>query len=207
MWVDFEAPTNYRVDLIGGYRFFRVDDSVTIDDSTSTIGGLLAQTTFTANDRFVANNQFHGGEIGMSGQFYFGRGSLEAIAKIGLGNVHEVMRISGYSTVTTLGTTSTTVGGLLAQPTNIGKYSRNEFAVLPETSLNYRFDLTCHWRLNVGYSFMYLNRVQHSGTAIDTTVNPTQIGGTLTGPARPAFAFQDTGFFVQGITTGLEYRW
>jgi hypothetical protein len=54
---------------------------------------------------------------------------------------------------------------------------------------------------------MYMNRVQHSGTAIDTTLNPTQIGGTLNGRSSPSFNFQDTGLFVQGITTGVEFRW
>jgi hypothetical protein len=206
LWMNYDA--GYRLDLVGGYRFFRVDDSVSINDSTTTAGGLLANTTFTAFDQFSARNQFQGGELGLNGQYYWGRLSLDGLAKLALGNVHESVNINGQSTVTTLGTTITTPGGLLAQPSNMGYYSRNRFGVLPEAQLNLRYDLTRRVRLTVGYTFMYLNRAQHSGTAMDNAVNPTQIGGTLNGPARPAFVWNDSvGYWAQGISTGVEYRW
>ena len=205
LWTDFEA--GYKVDVLGGYRFFKVDDSVLINDSTTTMGGFLARTTFTASDYFIANNTFNGGEVGFAWQQYWGRLSLDTLAKSAFGAVHESVRISGESTVTTLGQTAKSVGGLLAQPSNIGQYGQTRFAALPEVALTLRYDLTCHWRISAGYNFMYLTAVQHSGSAIDTTINPTQIGGTLVGPVRPTFAFADTGFFVQGVTSGLEYRW
>ena len=208
MWVDFEG--GYRMDLLTGYRFFKADNSISISDSTSTVGGLLAPTTFTAYDSFAARNTFNGGEIGFSTDYYWGRLSLNSVLKSAFGVVHEVVKINGNSTVTTLGTTATTVGGLLAQPTNIGQYGQSKFAALPEVALTLRYDISCSWRLTAGYNFMYLTRMQNSGSAIDTTVNPTQIGGTgVTAgtPARPAFAFSDTGFFAQGVSSGLEYRW
>ena len=60
----------------------------------------------------------------------------------------------------------------------------------------------------MGYTFIYINRVQRSGDAIDTTVNPTQInGGTLVGQASPAFAYHDSGFWIHGVNAGFEYRW
>ncbi len=207
LWMNYSE--GYRIDLVGGYRFFRVDDSVSISDSTNTSGGLLAPTTFTAFDQFSARNQFQGGEFGLSGQYYWGRLSLDGLAKLALGNVHETVNINGNSTVSTLGSTVTTAGGLLTQPSNIGFYSRNRFGVLPEAQVNLRYDLNPHVRLLFGYTFMYLNRAQHSGTAIDNAVNPTQIsGGTLTGAARPAFTWNDSqGYYAQGISTGVEYRW
>jgi hypothetical protein len=195
--------------MLVGYRFFKADDSVTISDSVSTVGGLLAPTTFTAYDSFAARNTFNGGEIGISHDRYFGRLSLNTVAKSAFGGVHEVVKINGVSTVTTLGNTATTTGGLLAQPSNIGTYGQTKFAALPEIALNLRFDVCGSLRLIGGYNFMYLTRMQHSGSAIDTTVNPTQIGGTAVTPGtpnRPAFAFSDTGFFAQGFSAGLEYR-
>ncbi len=208
MWVDFEG--SYRLDLLTGYRFFKADNSVAINDSTSTVGGLLAPTTFTAYDSFAARNTFNGGEIGFSSDYYWGRLSLNTVAKSAFGAVHEAVKINGVSTVTTLGTTATTVGGLLAQPSNIGTYGQTKFAALPEVALTLRYDITACLRLVGGYNFMYLTRMQNSGSAIDTTVNPTQIGGTgVTAgtPNRPAFAFSDTGFFAQGFSSGLEFRW
>ncbi len=208
LWVDFEA--NRRTDMLVGYRFFKVDDSVTINDSVSTVGGLLAPTTFTASDSFVARNTFNGGEIGLQHDHYWGRLSLNTVLKSAFGGVHEVVKINGQSTTTTLGHTATAVGGLLAQPSNIGQYGQTRFACLPEVNLNLRFDLTACWRLTAGYNFMYLTRAQRSGDTIDTTVNPTQIGGTGVTPGtpnRPAFAFSDTGYFAQGLSAGLEFRW
>ena len=51
-----------------------------------------------------------------------------------------------------------------------------------------------------------------SGDQIDLTVNPTQLAtptgpGTLVGPARPAFQFDGTDFWAQGINFGMELRY
>jgi hypothetical protein len=207
IWIDFTSQR--RLDLIGGYRFFRTDDNVTINDNSTFTpsGGIIPPTTFTSQDSFTARNQFHGGEFGLKGQSYYGRLSLELIAKIAFGNNRQSVLINGSNSTTTLGSTTTGVGGLLAQPSNIGLYQRDVFAVLPEANANLRFDLTCNLRATIGYTFLYMNHVQRSGEAIDTTLNPTQIGGTLTGESRPAFVFHDTGFWAHGANAGVEYRW
>lgn len=207
MWVDFEA--NYRLDLLCGYRFLKLDDSVAISDQVSTVGGLLAPTTFTAFDSFAAHNTFNGGEIGLNLQYYWRRVSFDFLAKSAFGGNHEQVVIQGNSTVTTLGNTVHTNGGLLTQPSNIGTYGRTVFACLPEAAFNVRLDVNCHLRLLAGYDFMFLTRMQQSGSAIDLSVNPTQIGGgTLVGVSRPTFIPQDSGgWFAQGFTSGLEYRW
>ena len=78
------------------------------------------------------------------------------------------------------------------------------FAFLPEADATLRIDITHNARLTLGYTFIYLNRVQRSGDAIDRTINPTQIaGGTLVGEARPAFAFHDTTMWMHGATFGF----
>ena len=207
LWIDFTSQ--WRLDLVGGYRLLRADDSVTINDNFTTQGGLLAPTTFTSTDVFGAHNTFNGGEFGFLLQKRLvSRLSFSTQWKLALGNVYEKVAISGVNTITTLGTTVTSPGGLLTQPTNIGFYHRNQFAVLPEVQFNLRYDLTQNWRFVTGYTFLYLNHVQRSGAAIDTTLNPTQInGGTLVGPARPAFAFTNSAYWAQGLNFGLEYRW
>ena len=207
LWIDFTSE--WRLDLVGGYRFFRADDSVSINDNFTTQGGLLAPTTFTSQDVFGARNVFNGGEFGFLLQKKLaGRLSMSSLWKVAFGNVNERVTINGSNTITTLGTSVTTPGGFLTQPSNIGTYTRNQFGVLPEVQLNLRYDLTQNWRFVTGYTFIWLNQAQRSGAAIDTTVNPTQLnGGTLVGPARPAFAFSDTSYWAQGLNFGLEYRW
>ena len=204
IWVDFTSQR--RLDWLAGYRYFRLGDSVEINDQFTVSSGLL-NANFASLDIFRARNAFNGGDFGLKFQQYWNRTSFEFVGKIALGQNSERVYINGFNTVTTLGQTVTNVGGFLTQPTNIGKYNRDVFAILPEANFNLRYDVTCNLRLTAGYSFIYMNRVQRAGDAIDTTVNPTQIGGTLSGEARPAFVVHDTTFWVQGINAGFEYRW
>ena len=207
MWIEFTQ--NWRVDGLVGYRFFRLDDGVAISDQF-TLSGPQTQTIDVASyDYFAARNQFHGGELGLVGSIYRGRWSLELLGKLALGNVHEQMRISGTSFISTLGTTvETGAERLLTQPSNDGNYRRDVFAVLPETSLNLRFDVTCNVRLLAGYNFMYLSQAQRSGKAIDLDVNLSQTDGTLEGPALPTFKFKnDNGYYLHGMNAGVEIRW
>ncbi len=82
------------------------------------------------------------------------------------------------------------------------------FTILPEAEANVHFNVTCNLRLVVGYTFIYANRVQRSGDAIDRTLNPTQSnGGQLSGEARPAFFATDSTFWLHGFNGGIEYRW
>jgi hypothetical protein len=207
IWIDF--TTQRRIDLLLGYRFFRLDDSVNINDQSTFVpnaggGGPITENVFfSREDIFSAQNQFHGGEIGLKYQAYHRCLSLELIGKVAFGNNHEVMYINGASNVI-IGTSNTfTPSGLLTQPSNIGTYRRDVFAILPEGNVNLRYDLGQHWRVTGGYTFMYMNRVQRSGDAIDLRVNPAQ----PLPPALPAFAFHDTTFWVHGVSGGVEFRW
>lgn len=208
VWIDFTMQR--RLDLLLGYRFFRIDDSVTIDDDSTFVpsAGPIPMTEFVSRDVFSSRNQFHGGEIGLKAQSHHGRLSIELIAKCAFGNNREATYINGFNTITAGGVATTNVGGLLAQPTNIGTHQRDVFAILPEADASLRWDITCHIRATLGYTFIYINRVQRSGDAINLTLNPTQInGGTLDGEAQPAFFSTDTPFWAHGATAGVEYRW
>lgn len=209
VWIDFDKQC--RMDIIMGYRFFRLDDSVTINDDFTFFptSGPQAETNFVSQDIFSAKNVFNGGEIGLKWYQYFcGRFSLELIGKCAFGNNREKMYINGSNTITSLGQSVPSVGGFLTQPSNIGNYTRDVFAVLPEFNANLRVDITRNLRATMGYTFIYMNRVQRSGDAINLNLNPTQLnGGTLVGAAEPSFAFNDTTFWVHGVNGGFEYRY
>jgi hypothetical protein len=59
----------------------------------------------------------------------------------------------------------------------------------------------------VGYSFIYWNHVAQPGPQIDEVINTTQINGTLDGAPRPAYPNQDSDFFVQGLSVGIQWIW
>jgi hypothetical protein len=74
------------------------------------------------------------------------------------------------------------------------------------------FDVNSHVRLYVGYDFLYWNEVVRPGNEIDRTLNLSQStvllgGGTLVGAARPAPEFNQSSFWLQGLTFGVELRW
>ncbi len=207
LWIDFTSQ--WRLDLVGGYRLLRADDSIAINDAFTTQGGLLAPTTFASSDLFAAHNTFNGGEFGFSLQKKLAsRLSFSSLWKVALGNVYEKVTINGVNTISTLGTSVTTPGGFLTQPSNIGVYHRNQFGVLPEVQFNLRYDLTQNWRFVTGYTFLWLDHVQRSGSTINTSLDPAQLnGGPTTATSQPKFAFSSTGYWAQGLNFGLEYRW
>ena len=68
---------------------------------------------------------------------------------------------------------------MFAQPTNIGHYSRNVFAVVPEVGLSVGFEVTAWLRLSLGYNFLYWSDVVRPGEQIDRVIGV----GTATGLA------------------------
>jgi hypothetical protein len=188
-----------RVDLIAGYQFMRLDDRLLID-STHNLTGLGIQLDI--RDRFAAQNEFHGGQIGLRGQMMRGCWSLDALGKVALGSMRQEVSISGSTQVTPGGNFD---GGLLAQPTNIGEHQRDKFAWIPELTLNLRYHHTPNVSFHAGYTLIWFSDVVTSGRHIDTGVNTTQIGGPLVGAARPAFDFHDESYWLQGINFGVNW--
>src|SRR5690606_25146016 len=74
LWIEFTQ--NWRVDALYGYRYFRTNDGVMINDFWTQTGGAVGTASFTSYDYFQARNAFHGGEIGLVGSIYRGRWSL-----------------------------------------------------------------------------------------------------------------------------------
>lgn len=210
----------YRFDVLVGYRFMKLDDSLSIHENvmapTATANGGLPLiprfddvTLFNIRDSFAAENDFHGADIGLSWEGYKGPWSLELMGRVGIGNTSQKVSVRGSTTRVVNGNSFTDQGGILALDSNIGEYSRNEFTILPEVNATLGYSLSPRSRLLVGYSFLYWNNVVRAGEQIDTTVNPDLIpdAQVTTGPNRPEFSFVDTGFWAQGLSLGLDYRW
>lgn len=205
--------TRGRLDLLGGYRFLRFQEGLVIDEQVIARdpGGLVpVGTTFQLTDRFSTENNFHGGEFGLATEFVHEFLSLQFLGKVALGNIRQEIHRSGDTVLTIpppVNATSTTAGGLLTQPTNIGTRVNNEFAVLPEFGINATVLLTERLTFTTGYSLLLLNHVARSGEQIDTVLNSTQIGGNaLVGPARPQPTFADSDFWAQGLQFGFVFE-
>jgi hypothetical protein len=167
------------------------------------------------NDTFRTENHFHGGQIGLAGQVIRGRWSLDGRATVAFGNLTQIAEISGGQTLGLAnGTVANFAGGLLALPgANIGRYTQNQFCVVPEVGLNVGYQLTSRLRFFVGYNFLYIGNALRPEGLIDQGVDVARIpnfpaGSTTPLPiARPAPQFNLSDYFVQGISFGVQFRW
>lgn len=190
---------NRRVDLVGGYQFFRLDDWLQIDNNSAVSGSGGLQ--IGVSDRFSTHNQFHGGEFGLRGRMARGMWSLNVLGLLGLGNMNEQVTINGSTTTSLGGSSVTNTGGLLTQPSNIGTYQRNRFAFIPQLTANLNYHLTQNLSFHIGYNIIWLSNIATSADQIDHVVNLTQPNG----PARPAFTFNDREYWLQGINWGMNW--
>jgi hypothetical protein len=200
-----------RIDLIGGYRYFRFREGLLIRENlitTDPLGGIPLGSTLDIEDRFLVENDFHGGDMGFIAEFWRCGWSLEILAKVAVGNLRRSADIYG-STVTTIpgGAPVTTDGGLLALPTNSGHRAANDFAALPEIGLNLKYEPSPSMSVNIGYTLLMLNDIVRTGELIDRTVNTTQLSGAaLAGSPRPASQSQnETDFWAQGLNFGVTF--
>jgi hypothetical protein len=203
---------DYRLDSLVGYRFLGLNERLSVRErliATDPAAPVPAGTLLEVFDSFKTANQFHGGQIGLAGERRFGRLFVDAYGKVAFGVTYSTITIDGATRITPPGGAPVTApGGLLAQRTNIGRYSRDEFAVLPEGGLRLGYALTQNVRLFGGYNFLYLSSVARPGSQIDLAVNPTQLPpGRLAGQPRPAFADGHDDVWVQGVSGGIEFRY
>lgn len=202
-------------DLVAGWRYNRLQDSISISDFKRVVGnglGLAVGTTLSETDVFASNNQFHGAQVGALAGMRHCNWNLELGMKIAIGNNYSRVRISGTNTSTVPipggAPVSTTSGhGLLALPSNIGFYRDNQLAVVPELGAKLGFQITPGLRASVGYTFMYWSRVLRAGEQIDPNLNLSQIApGGLNGLAYPIYPARTTDLWAQAVTAGIEAR-
>ena len=198
-----------RLDFLVGWRLAQLDESFRVDqfsEWTETQGPIIDGTTKALTDLFDVSNQFNGAEFGFVYREQAGPWSLEALMKLSLGSTHSRVLINGSTTTTVpnAGSSSFT-GDLLAQETNIGRYSRDHFAVMPEIGITLSYALTQRLKASFGYSFLYWSQVARTAEQIDTYASQLPPEAP-TGSHQPAFDFTMTDYWAQGMNFGLEYQ-
>lgn len=202
-----------RFDTLLGFYYLNLTDELVINENLTSLPGQLnvaPGTQFLIQDAFRTTNNFYGFNLGFAFERRFSYWYAGLRAGCAIGWNHQTVEISGSTTIIPpRGTPSTFAGGLLTQPSNIGTYERDEFAVLPWVGLKLGAQVTQRLRVYVGYDYMYLSNVVRAGEQIDTRVNTTQLPprtSPVVGPLVPAFNWNDTGFHMHGIRIGAEFR-
>ena len=148
-----------HLELLAGFRHVEFDENLNIGGAsiaTDPNGLSLAYI-----DTFSVHDRFDGPQIGLASDFTYNRLFLNLKAKFAVGELNETVRINGATDF--LGPTpSVSPGGILTQPTNIGRYSHTVFTFLPEITVNTGVQLTDHLRAFVGYNLIYLDKLQRA---------------------------------------------
>jgi hypothetical protein len=224
---------HFDADLLFGFRYLDLDENLKINQTSTVLGnstipfpGLTgtAGSTVSLLDSFSTRNQLFAGQIGGRFELKAGCWTVEGLAKVALGPMHEALTIQGSSTlVTPTGASSTANGGLLAQfapargldpGANIGHTSTNWFTIAPEVEVQLGYQITENLRLQFGYNFLYVNNVIRPGNQINTTINPQLVPalggpgfGPAVGPLEPHTLFRQQEFWAHGITAGVAFRY
>jgi hypothetical protein len=201
---DLGIWSGQRVSALVGYRYLHSSDKLSITDTETSI----ALGTFSPTDNFNASSNFHGLDLGLTGEWRNGPWSLEWRGKVALGANLNTADISGFTTSVVGGVTTTSPGGFLALSSNSGHYGQTRFAVVPELSLKAGYQIAPRWRLFAGYDLLYWTGVQRAGGLIDATVNPNLIPPPIPGgPNRPGPVFNTTSLLAQGFNFGVRYNY
>lgn len=202
----FASTKSTRLDFIGGYSHFNIDNDLSIGSSTTItgvgggLGGASIGDQFAYLDQFSTDNEFNGGQVGFEMVMNRGQWTVRSLTKVHLGNMDQTFRSSGTSTLTPAGgAANTTSGGILAGSTP-QDISQSTFAFAPEANFKLGYQFRPNVTLNVGYSFIYFDNVAMAGDMIDRNVDGTTIGnGTNNNPVVP----NDSSLFVQGVDLGF----
>lgn len=203
-----------RLDALMGFRHVNLEERLGVAEHLQVAAGVPvnAGQRFDVLDRFRTADRFYGSQCGARGELTWGLLSLTTTAKVAAGVTEEVAVIRGGTVFTPAagGVGELRNGGLLALPSNSGRFTRDVFAVVPEVGVNLALQVAPWLRLRVGYTLLYWSDVARPGGLIDRVVSPAQVpvGGGASGTgSRPAFAFQGTDFLAHGVNLGLEIRY
>jgi hypothetical protein len=210
---------------------------LTVQASTSTQVAVDVVDEYKVRNQFYGGDlgffqefQFGRFFLGMTGKL--GLGDMHQIVDV-IGTTNVPVTVSNATTTT--GTTTNTVGtlstvqnvnstvysqtvspniasgGLLAQSNQLGRFTRDSFAVVPELNLSFGYQISPALSAFVGYNVIYMSKVTRPNDLINGQSN------SALQPLSPNFGspttvsafnpFPSGGFWIQGINFGLTFRY
>jgi hypothetical protein len=203
----------WRMESLLGYRYFRFDERLQIDQLVTPLTGPFVRgTTIRSTDFFSTGNIFNGVDLGIRATFLCDPFTIELLGKVPVGYLTRNQSNAGEQIVTVPGFAPiTSSGGLLVLGSNNGLHNGHTLTAVPEVGTLVSWKINRYMRLQAGYSAMWLLRMIRPGQQIDQGINPAQIppgmpvtSGNL---ARPAFTNDARDFWVQTLSLGLEVRY
>ena len=139
-----------------------------------------SQDVYLTKDQFNVQNNFYGGQFGLDVNYVWDCLTLDFLGKIALGatcgkvTIHGHLLTNDFNTVHGTRDSHKYEGGLFALPTNSGSQNNWFFAVIPEVDINLGYQVSECLRLNVGYTYLAVNKMLRACEQIDRDWNTTQ---------------------------------
>jgi hypothetical protein len=207
-WHVWSDQGDYFVLLFGG-RYLNLEEALNITDTSHDLPGIgVAGNDYFLTEGFSTRNQFGGGQFGAEYQWRYGPFTITTVGKVAFGSVLQDIDNSSFIRISEPGglTTSATNRALYVTANNAGRFTRNRFAVLPESDIQLGIDFNQYVRLTIGYTFLYLNEAARPGDQIDRNVTIQPVGTPAAfSPTAPPPSIVSTGFWAQGLDVGLRF--
>jgi hypothetical protein len=210
-----DCGTSRSLNCIVGYRWYQYDSDLAITENLLVLPGtstpLVPGTQILVEDRFAVRNEFHGGEIGISGCYQRSWCWIDGMAKLALGSNRRTVRINGQTvnTVPQQGTARFLGGLLTSEVTNIGTYEDNQFIGIPEFRVGIGALLTHGLSARLGYNIIIWDDVVNVSSALppNLAVDPRNLPPVEeVGGLHPRFeGIRGSTFVAHGFTAGLEW--
>ncbi|PQO26032.1 hypothetical protein C5Y96_21515 [Blastopirellula marina] len=193
-----------RWDFVTGYSYAKLEDGFSINaqytvQDAAPPSGFAQGDVVVLHDSFNATNEFHGGQFGLIAEFQDGPFSWRAMGKISVGGMKQEAAISGYTTINGADSDNQ---GIYARSTNSGSYSRDQFAYIPEASIDMIYAYNCNLDFKLGTNFVYFSDVATGATLINTNIDPSVLN-----PTDPQFNFIEQDYWIVGLTLGMEFHY
>ncbi len=208
-WTDPSART-FRLDAIAGYRFARLIDTVNEQDDSFEYNPLQAAyylKGFTFINDYKTVNCFNGADLGLNAVYTHGRWSVDVVGKAAIGGNNQYLRLYNQEFIDTNNIRPGTPPAP-QNPTALQEISRNQFSAIPELTVTGGYQVTDHFKVTVGYDLLYWSAVVRAADQINVEPTTGYPYGTVTGnyAALPAFAWNESHFFAQGLRLGADLR-
>lgn len=186
----------------------------TVSPGTLPVAGLTVQSGSNVSviDSIQTRNQFNGGQVGLRGEVRRGMFTLSGSGKVGIGHMRETVTITGNTAISAGNTlTGIAAGGLYANSATIGRFTNDEFAVIPELNVNLGLNVTRNMTAWIGYNFLYIDKVSRPASELTTVVNTGAVPfsanyGATNRPVVRQVLFNQDDFWLMGLNTGLTFR-
>ncbi len=196
------------IDVLYGYQYMGLRESLSIDTNSVVINQFPTPvgTVQSVRDSFEADNQFHGGQLGLAMRYQENCWTFNGLVKTGFGAIRRTADLAGQTTTMVGNDSDTSNEGFLVQSTNSGKRTNSTFGWVPELDLTLgwhryrRFDVTAGYHLMAMTDALRVFDTVDPDLAVNSATNPT-------GQQRPELQLSYDTFFVHGIHFGLQYHY